>query len=115
MTINKYTQEQWSWWGFTQADGSFIVTFNKKNKGRLPYQVQPIFILYQNIREIAIIQNIQKKLGVGGLYKNRNDVNFTVTSITHLLNVIIPHFDGGKLIFILFFVQLLCKWNKKNI
>jgi hypothetical protein len=83
------------WWltGFTQADGSFIITFEKRKEGLLPYRPVPVFIITQSLREKELMLEIQKYLGVGYLYPNRDSYNFVIKSLEVLLNVIIPHFD----------------------
>ena len=37
--------------GFTQADGSFVVGFEKRNPGLIPYRPRPMFVLSQHVRE----------------------------------------------------------------
>lgn len=87
--------------GFTQSDGSFIVNFEKRNSGRIPYRPVPVFVLTQSLRELEMMQELHKYLGVGSLQVNRESVNIVVKSINELIQVIIPIFDkspvfGGK-------------------
>lgn len=87
--------------GFTQTDGSFTVSFEKRNKGIL-YRPSPVFSLAQTNLEYNMFISLQKHLGIGSVYKNRNEVIFVVKTIEDLVSVILPLFDksplrGGKL------------------
>ena len=63
--------------GFTQTDGSFTVSFEKRNKGIL-YRPSPVFSLSQTNLEYNMFISLQKFLGVGSVYENRNGVIFVV-------------------------------------
>lgn len=118
-TINKLTKDIFSkWWisGFTQADGSFVVGFDKRNQGNIPYRPRPYFILSQNKKEIVMITELHKQLGVGVLRENRNNLELAVNKLEDLQNVILPHFDkypvrGGKFISYLIFREVVKKIN----
>lgn len=103
-----------NWWltGFTQADGSFVVVYDKRLQGKMPYRPRPYFVLTQSNRDIEMIKSLHEYLGVGKLRIDRNSVNIVVRSIEDLLNVIIPHFDqypprGGKLVSYLIFRRVV--------
>lgn len=98
------------WWvtGFTQADGSFLVNFESRKEGVLPFRPRPYFVITQSKRELNIMIALHKYLGVGNMRYNQDTVDISVTSIPDLINVIIPHFDkyplrGGKIISYLIF------------
>lgn len=84
------------WWltGFTQADGGFVVNFDARKQGNLPYYPRPSFVLTQNIREEQMMIELH---GVGKLYYSRNEINIVVRSQDDITNVIIPHFDNYSL------------------
>lgn len=82
--------------GFTQSDGSFVISCDRRKKG-IPVRPQPIFNLTQSISEYDMFVALQKHLGVGRVHKNRNNVTFVVTSIDDLIKVIIPIFDNCPL------------------
>lgn len=82
--------------GFTQSDGSFVVSWDKQKKG-IPVRPQPIFNLTQSISDYDMFVALQKHLGVGRVHKNRNNVTFVVTSIDDLLKIIIPIFEDCPL------------------
>jgi len=112
--------------GFTQSDGSFVVSFLNQSKG-VPIRPQPIFNLSQSIVDLEMFTGLQQYLGVGKIYKNRQNVSLlprpphywwissggdivpfrggkdglVVKSIYEIVNVILPLFDlhpvrGGK-------------------
>ena len=89
--------------GFTLADGSFLVLFDKRKGGKLPYRPRPVFIISQSIRELDMMEALKAHLGAGTLQINRTrgDINLVISSLEDIMNIIIPHFDmypvlGGK-------------------
>lgn len=89
--------------GFTQSDGSFIISFDVTSKGKIAVRPYPIFILTQSINELPMFEALQKYLSIGKLQVNRNNINFIVKSIDDIVKVLIPLFDksplrGNKLI-----------------
>lgn len=87
----------------------------------VPVRPTPIFNITQSIVELDLFIAIQKHLGVGKIYKNRNNVVFVVKSIDEIINTIIPLFDkypvrGGKLVSFNIFkeVSLMVK-DKKHL
>ena len=91
------------WWltGFTQADGSFLVTHETRLDSKFPFYPRPVFSLTQSERDLPMMQAIHAYLGVGTLSFSKGCVTLTVRNLQDLLNVIIPHFDmyplrGGK-------------------
>lgn len=106
------------WWltGFTQADGGFVVNFDSRKQGSLPYYPRPSFVLTQNIREKEMMIQLHKYLGVGTLSYSRNEINIVVRSLNDITNVIIPHFDnhplrGHKLSCYLVFKEVVLMMN----
>ena len=63
--------------GFTQADGSFVVGFEKRKQGLIPCRPRPMFVLSQHVREENLFREIQKHLNVGRIQITRNEVNFS--------------------------------------
>lgn len=105
--------------GFTQADGSFVVGFEKRNQGFIPYRPRPMFVLSQHVREENLFREIQKHLNVGRIQITRNEVNFIVSSLEEITNVIIPLFDkhpvrDGKYRSFLVFKKVVEMMNQKE-
>jgi hypothetical protein len=78
--------------GFTQSDGSFVVSFLKQKKG-LPIRPQPVFNITQSIVELEMFKALHNQLGIGKIYTNRKNVVFVVKSIDEIVDVILPLFD----------------------
>lgn len=115
----KFTFTGWWLTGFTQADGSFVVSFESRKEGTLPFRPRPVFVLTQSKRELDMIKALHSYLGVGSLRINKDTVDIVVSSITELLQVIIPHFDkytpfGGKRISYLIFRTVVFSIKRKE-
>ena len=88
--------------GFTQSDGSFVISFMSQKIG-IPIRPVPIFNITQSKIEFDLFIEIQKKLGIGKVYNNRQNVIFVVKSIDEIVEVLLPLFDkyplrGSKLV-----------------
>lgn len=104
--------------GFTQSDGSFVVSFETKKEG-IPIRPRPIFNLTQSIDELDMFIELQKHLGVGKIRKNRNNVTLVITSIEEIISVIIPLFDmctlrGGKFLSYQIFREISLMMKEKK-
>lgn len=78
--------------GFSEGESSFYVVPGTKN-------VRVVFEIHLNVRELPLIQKIQKFLG--GIGKIRisdksHSVHYTIYSISDLEGVIVPHFNKYK-------------------
>jgi len=88
--------------GFTQSDGSFVISFMSTKIG-IPIRPVPIFNITQSKIEFDLFIEIQKKLGIGKVYNNRQNVIFVVKSIDEIIEILLPLFDkyplkGSKLV-----------------
>jgi hypothetical protein len=92
MKIKKYNFTPDWFSGFTQSDGSFIVSFETKQKG-IPIRPRPIFNLTQSIDELEMFIALQEYLKIGLIQKNRNNVTLVITSINDILTILVPLFD----------------------
>ena len=81
--------------GFTDGEGTFSVSFNRRAKLRNQVEVRPSFSISQHKRNLGVLQEIAKHFGVGGLRFSKRDQNYKyeVRSISDLMSVIIPHFQ----------------------
>lgn len=110
-----------AWWlsGLTQADGSFVVCFEKRKEGKLPYRPRPVFVLTQHISELEMIKALHTYIGVGKLRINRDAVNLVINKQDDLINIILPHFEkypcrGGKHMSYLVFRQVVLLMQDKK-
>lgn len=107
--------------GFTQSDGSFVISFMSKKIG-IPIRPVPIFNITQSKIEFDLFIEINQKLGIGKVYNNRQNVIFVVKSIDEIVEVLLPLFDkyplrGSKLVGYNIFktVALMIKEKKKHL
>jgi len=82
--------------GFTQSDGSFIISYIS-TKGEMPIRPVPVFNLTQSKLDYELFIEIQKYLGIGKVYKNRENVTFVVKSIDEIVEILLPLFDKHPL------------------
>jgi len=82
--------------GFTQSDGSFVINIMNTKIG-IPIRPVPIFNITQSKIESDLFIEIQKKLGIGKVYSNRQNVIFVVKSIDEIVEVLLPLFDKSPL------------------
>ena len=76
--------------GFTQADGSFVISFGKQSEGKMAVRPRPIFNLTQSIRELDLFKELQKYLSIGNVQINKNNVTLVVSNIEEIIQVLIP-------------------------
>jgi len=119
-STNKYNFNSGWISGFTQSDGSFGVSFDKRHLKKGTTIVPRLnFQLSQNISELQMFQALQKYLGIGHIVVNKDEVRFVVTSLTQILTVLIPLFDkspvrDGKLQSYLIFKKVALMMKEKE-
>ncbi len=59
--------------GFVDGEGCFYVAINKQPKMILGWQVLPEFRIVQHERDIKVLHEIQRTLGVGQVTRNHGD------------------------------------------
>lgn len=104
--------------GFTQTDGNFSISLETRKKGIL-VRPRPSFNLTQTKEEYELFLAIQKHLGVGKVYKNRNNVVFVIKSLEEIITVLLPLFDknplrDGKLFSYLVFKKVTLLMQEKK-
>jgi hypothetical protein len=79
--------------GFVTGEGCFDVSI-QKSKTKIGYCVRLRFRIYQNERDIKLIELIKKYLGAGKIEKNNKTkmLILTITKISDLTQLIIPLF-----------------------
>jgi len=105
--------------GFTQSDGSFVISFMSPKIG-MPIRPVPIFNITQSKIEFDLFIEIKKKLCIGKVYNNRQNVIFVVKSIDEIVEVLLPLFDkyplrGSKLVGYTIFKTVALMIKEKNI
>src|SRR3989338_2754344 len=85
--------------GFVDGEGSFLVSFSKREKMQTGIEVRPSFTVSQHRRSLKVVEKVQKYFGVGGIRLNKRDncYKYEVRSISDLMSKVIPHFKSYPL------------------
>jgi hypothetical protein len=86
--------------GFTDAEGSFIISIIKSSERRTGWRVQAIFAIQLHERDIATLYRIKSFFGVGTIVvnKKRGHANYAVRNVKDIYSFIIPHFNKYPLL-----------------
>ena len=89
--------------GFSDAESSFIVSIRKKKDTKLGWSITPIYSITLNKKDLQLLERIQHFFGVGTITVRNKDncYIFSVQSIKHIVNAIIPHFEKYPTFFFL--------------
>jgi len=81
--------------GFVDGEGSFLVSFSRREKMRTGIEVRPAFTVSQHKRNKDILLTIQRYFGCGTIRFNSCDETwkYEVRSLKEILGRIIPHFE----------------------
>ncbi len=79
--------------GFTDAEGSFIVSISKRSKSN-KWLVRASFEIGVNNKDVTTLQDLKSFFGVGkvSIRKYKNVASYSVTKNSDLIKIIIPHF-----------------------
>lgn len=93
-TLNKKPLNPMWVTGFTDAEGSFIVSVYKR-KTTNTWHINPSFELWVHSKDISSLQELRDFWGVGiiNTRTTKDATSFTVTKHSDLVNVIVPHFS----------------------
>jgi hypothetical protein len=87
--LTKFNIHPWFIVGFTDAEGSFMISVIKNSKYKLGWEVQLTFQIKLHIRDLALLESIQDKLGViGKITIGKNDCALRVRNLTQILEII---------------------------
>lgn len=84
----------WYLTGFSDAEGSFTVTFVKNETLKTGYYIQPSFQINLGKNDLALLEKIKSYFKkVGTITKSgSNSFMYRVRSLNDLNNIILPHF-----------------------
>lgn len=86
-----------SWYitGFTDGEGCFSISFNRRAKLKTGIEVRPSFALGQNKRSLQVLKDIHTYFGCGAIRFSKADqlYKYEVRSVGDLIKWIIPHFQ----------------------
>ena len=84
--------------GFSDAEGSFIISIYRDEKSKFKWRVSAYFSIHIHVKDVLLLEQIHKTFGVGTLRKNNeNTVLFRVSDIKEL-QTIIDHFKNYPLV-----------------
>ena len=94
--------DPWLITGFTDAEGSFVVSVSKYPGGRSGWNIQVKLKICLHTKDLPVLKEIQRSFGgVGKIAKagkHRDSYSFVVSSRKQITTVILPHFDTYPLI-----------------
>lgn len=107
--------------GFTDAEGSFILSVRSSDRYTSKWKVQYAFSIGLHEKDIGILEKIQFTLGVGKIYtRGKEGIQYIVESQKDLA-VVIDHFNKyplhtkKQIDFKLFKLALVCIKNKEHL
>lgn len=109
--------------GFTDGEGSFIISITKDPECRLGFRVKAIFIINLHKEDLVLLKLIQSYFdGAGNIGEDYKDTcNYTVYSLEEICNIFIPHFNKYPLIsqklsdYLLFRKVVMIMKNKEHL
>ena len=82
----------WFLTGFADAEGCFSIKIQQNAKLKTKWRVRPVFSITLHIKDLALLESIKNKLGVGNISKSgERSVMYAVDSIKEI-PLIINHF-----------------------
>lgn len=97
-STNSININPWFITGFSDAEGSFIISISRNETSRLKWRVSAYFSIHVHKKDLLLLNLIQKTLGVGIVRNNNeNTVLFRVSSIKEL-QIIMKHFKNYPLV-----------------
>lgn len=86
-----------SWYitGFTDGEGCFSISFNRRAKLKTGIEVRPSFSIGQNKRSLQVLKDINAYFGCGAIRFSKADqlYKYEVRLVGDLIKHIIPHFQ----------------------
>lgn len=81
--------------GFTEGEGCFCISFNRRAKMKTGIEVRPSFSISQNKRNLELLKLINQHFKCGFIRFSKNDQSYKyeVRSIEELIKIIIPFFE----------------------
>ena len=78
--------------GFASGEGSFMVNL-QSSTSNLGFQVKLVFQLTQHSRDIVLINSLIEFFGSGGVYKDREFIQFKISKFSDITEIVIPFFN----------------------
>lgn len=87
--------QPWYVTGLVDGEGSFLVSFSRREKISVGVEARPSFSLSQHKRNEPILETVQKFFGCGSVRFDSHDqtYKFEVRCLKDLIDKIVPHFE----------------------
>lgn len=85
----------WYVTGIVDGEGSFLVSFSRRDKLSVGVEVRPSFTVSQNRRNLSVLEEIRDYFACGGIRFDSHDqtYKYEVRSLDDLTKKILPHFE----------------------
>ena len=85
----------WYLSGFSDGEGCFSVSFNRRAKMKTGLEIRPSFSIGQNKKSLSVMKDIHTYFGCGAIRFSKADqlYKYEVRSVGDLMKRIIPHFQ----------------------
>jgi len=85
----------WYITGFSDGEGCFSISFNRRAKMKMGLEIRPSFAIGQNKNSLSVLKEIHAYFGCGAIRFSRADqlYKYEVRSTGDLMKRIIPHFQ----------------------
>jgi hypothetical protein len=86
--------------GFVDGEGSFLVSFSRRSRMRLGWEVRPSFCVSQNEDRAEILSRMRVYFGCGSVRRNVSDdtMKYEVRALEDIFAKVIPHFQRYPLL-----------------
>ena len=89
ITPNLVKLNPWFITGFADAKSCFTLSIKSDLNSKLKWKITPVFFIQLHIKDISILYEIKKKLGVGKIRKKGNNtIQYVVETIKDLLIIV---------------------------
>lgn len=90
--------DPWFITGYSDAEGSFIVSMYRDLKSKTGWRVNANFTIHIHLKDIALLESIRNTLGVGKVRKNSSATAVYRVDNIQELQVIVDHFTSYPLV-----------------
>lgn len=97
-TLSTNSLDPWFLTGFSDAEGSFIISIYRDENSKLKWRISAYFSIHIHVKDVLLLELIHKTLGVGKLRKNNENTVLLRVSDIQELQVIIDHFKNYPLV-----------------
>lgn len=86
--------------GYVDGEGCFCVSFSKRGKLRIGWEVKPSFAVGQNFDRREVLDIMMEYFNCGSMRNNTADktIKYEIRSLDELMEKVIPHFKNFPLI-----------------